>query len=637
MRVLAPTFRIAAAALLAGTAGAEPYREPPPDFWDAPVVTPTGQASRVSESPSTTFVITGDEIRRSGAASIPEILRRVPGLDVRSMTASDGQVGLRGFAYEISDRVLVLVDGRTAYIDFFGGTAFGMLPISLVDIDRIEIVLGPGASVYGNKAMLGTINVVTRSAEDYPFAEARTEAGPPGEGRVGARYGAIRGPWRLRATGIARRLTSFEPAGRAPAIAGGGTLSAGYSPSPLTEASLEIGSMDGETYVIPTGERIDLFDGTLSYARARARVGLGGAGSPYGDLHLDVVWNGGRIRSATFPNDATGFRATYHAPYARVHHELHTEMLDVPMHARWGGEVRLNTLASTITLDERSLWNLAGFASNEVLLGRWRLTAGLRVDRSTLTRVSFSPRLSVVWSPAERHQLRAAFNTGYNNAHLLHYFTDLDLGGLRVIGNRDLAAEHATYGELGWNGGLTRWLRAFATAFAYRFENWISLDPLNQTPEGIPWGNNEPFHAYGGELGLDVALRSTFAAYASYAFLGPKGPGVYPYRVAAPGSPQHKVSAGLRLERRGAYVTVDAQYFGRSRVARVSQNPVPPDVFELTALDAFVMTHLRIGYAFGRRLDLSISASNALDDRTRHFPGSEAPERRVAAAIAYYH
>ena len=123
------------------------------------------------------------------------------------MAATDGELGLRGFAFEIADRILVLVDGRTVYIDFFGGTLFEMLPVSLVDIERIEVVLGPGASVYGNKAMLGTINIITRSAADYPFAEARMDAGPPGDGRVGARYGAIRGAWRLRATGIGRRLT----------------------------------------------------------------------------------------------------------------------------------------------------------------------------------------------------------------------------------------------------------------------------------------------------------------------------------------------------------------------------------------------------------------------------------------------
>ncbi|HMF40052.1 MAG TPA: TonB-dependent receptor plug domain-containing protein, partial [Polyangia bacterium] len=138
------------------------------DYWDPPVITPTGQPSRVSESPSTTFVITGEEVRHSGATTIPEILRRVPGMDVRMLGSTDGQIGPRGFAFEVADRVLVMVDGRTVYVDFFGGTAYEMLPVSVLDIDRIEVVLGPGASVYGNKAMLGTLNIITRSATSFP-------------------------------------------------------------------------------------------------------------------------------------------------------------------------------------------------------------------------------------------------------------------------------------------------------------------------------------------------------------------------------------------------------------------------------------------------------------------------------------
>ena len=76
-------------------------------FWDPEVVTPTGQPTRISETPSATFIITGEEIRRSGAESLPEVLRRVPGLEVRQLAASDGQVSARGFVLELSNRIQV--------------------------------------------------------------------------------------------------------------------------------------------------------------------------------------------------------------------------------------------------------------------------------------------------------------------------------------------------------------------------------------------------------------------------------------------------------------------------------------------------------------------------------------------------
>ena len=102
-----------------------------------------------------------------------------------------------------------MVDGRTAYVDFFGGTAYEMLPVSPLDIDRIEIVLGPGASVYGNKAMLGTLNIITRSAAGFPGPEARLDAGPWGDVRAAARDGIVSGNWRARVTGLYRRLTPY--------------------------------------------------------------------------------------------------------------------------------------------------------------------------------------------------------------------------------------------------------------------------------------------------------------------------------------------------------------------------------------------------------------------------------------------
>jgi len=648
LRLPSSSVAIAAAALWAGVAAAQPQvSEPTREFWDAAVVSPSGQPSRVSESPSTTFVITADEIRRSGATSIPEILRRVPGLDVRLITASDGELGLRGFAYEITDRVLVMVDGRTVYIDFFGGTAYEMLPVSLVDIERIEVVLGPGASVYGNKAMLGTINIITRGAADYPFAEARVDAGPPGDGRVGARTGAIDGPWRVRATGVGRRLTPYEPSGRSPADAGGGTLSASYSPRAGAEASLEIGGMRGFLDMIPTNAHIDRFESTIGYLRAQGRLGLGGPSSPYGDLHLDLVWNAGEIRSTTFPpptaSESGGFRATYHTPYARLHHELRTTMFGAPVNGRWGGEVRLNTLDSTITTGERPVWNVAAFGSEEILLGRWRLTAGLRVDRSTLTRVSLSPRLSAVWSPVEGHQIRAAFNSGYNDPHLLEYFASFSAGAMFVRPNLDLAAEHVAYGELGWNGGLTPWLRAFASVFAYRFDDWISLDRESIVPTStgfsVAYGNNKPVDAYGGEAGLEVAFRRTFSAYATYAWVGPQGHAdAGPYGIQPHFSPRHKVGAGVRIELpASAYLSADAQYFGRSEVARPDPSVCPAELFCREELRDFVMALARVGYAFRSGVDVSLALSNALDDRTRQLPGAEAPERRVMGTVAYYH
>jgi outer membrane receptor protein involved in Fe transport len=398
--------------------------------------------------------------------------------------------------------------------------------------------------------------------------------------------------------------------------------------------------------MIPAGPQRQAFDATLAYGRVRARRGLGGPGSPGGTVNLDLVWNGGRIRSPTFLSPAT-FRADFQTPYAELHHELRTRLLGVETNVTWGGDVRLNTLDSNIISGDRALRNVAGFASGEAVLGRWRLTAGLRVDRQTLGETNVSPRLSMVWSPLEGHQFRAAFNTGYNNPHHVHYFADFVLPpGVPLTGNQEVSPEHVTYGEVGWAGGLTPWLRAFANTFAYRFTDWMSLDPEARevVTDPVPWGNNEPFIAVGGELGIDVNVRRFFSAYANYAFVDTLGSGVYPYEVDPQGSPRHKVGAGLRLGlEEGTYLDLAGQWLARSVIARVSTTYDPvidPEVFEKTPLDAYVMVHARAGYAFRNGLDLSLAVSNLLDDRTLQFPTAEPaerPERRFTATLAYYH
>jgi len=679
-----------APAASSGLPAVAPAPAEPADYWDPPVVTPTGQPSRVSESPSTTFVITGDEVRHAGATTIPEILRRVPGIDVRLLGATDGQIGPRGFAYEVADRVLVMVDGRTAYVDFFGGTAYETLPVSVLDIDRIEVVLGPGASVYGNKAMLGTLNIITRSASAFPGFEARVEAGPPGDLRAAMRDGVVSGNWRARITGLFRTLSPYPvdslqmtpnpmppPANisimdsftkRSPL--GGGTASIGYAPSPEIEVSLEAGITTGETYLLPTGSIIYPFDSTFGYGRADGRFGLGGPGSPYGDLRLKAVWNFGSIRGLQQPpgpvfpgldpntNTLNVLTSRFQTPYLEGSHEFAYRLGEIGMQARWGGEVRLNRLHSSITTDEVPIWNVAGFASNEAVMGRWRTTLGLRIDHQTLTTNGYtvSPRVSAVFSPTPAHQIRAAFNMGYNNPSLIEYFADFTLGSpTPLLGNHNLRAERIYYGELAYGGTIARWLRLFVNTFAYEMTGSITLDPgsiPNPDPTmprltGLVWQNSPfPAYAFGGETGFEVAPNRTISGYAHYAYLNLRG-GPYAQSGASTsepsnlGSPVNKVTAGVRLDLpRRIYLTADGQYFGAAEVARLNDTGIPgpggtPPVYATTDLKAYVMLHARAGIAFDNGLDFSIAGTNLLNQTEAELLGAQDPRLRVMAAVAY--
>lgn len=132
------------------------------ELFDEPVTTSvTGSPQRASDVPASMTIITQDEIRRSGARDIPGVLRHVPGLDILQWTNDQADVAVRGYNQAFSPRLLVLVNGRQVYADFYGYTPWSTLPIELSDIRQIEVVSGPNGALFGFNAVGGVINIVT--------------------------------------------------------------------------------------------------------------------------------------------------------------------------------------------------------------------------------------------------------------------------------------------------------------------------------------------------------------------------------------------------------------------------------------------------------------------------------------------
>ena len=142
------------------------------------VVTATRTGQSIRDVPSAVTLITADEISASGATSLQELLHWVPGLDLMQSSRGDLNVASRGMVTNASSRLLVMIDGRSVYLDFFGVTLWEHLNVTLSDIARIEIVRGPGSALYGANAFLGTINILTRSAADLPTLTTRVGVGP---------------------------------------------------------------------------------------------------------------------------------------------------------------------------------------------------------------------------------------------------------------------------------------------------------------------------------------------------------------------------------------------------------------------------------------------------------------------------
>ena len=151
------------------------------------------------DTPRALYVITQEDIRRSGATSIPEALRMVPGVHVAQITAHRWAISIRGFQQEFAGKLLVLLDGRTLYTPTFSGVHWDSNDVVLDQVERIEVLRGPGSVVWGSNAMNGVINIITKKAADTQGGKLNVAAGNEANVLTDVTYGNHAGNWYWRA------------------------------------------------------------------------------------------------------------------------------------------------------------------------------------------------------------------------------------------------------------------------------------------------------------------------------------------------------------------------------------------------------------------------------------------------------
>ena len=156
---------------------------------DVEVTTVSKDPQQVQKTPAAVFVITQEDIRRSGATSIPEALRLAPGVEVARIDGNHWSVAIRGFAGQFSKSLLVLVDGRSIYTPLFEGVYWDLPYVMLEDVERIEVIRGPGGTIWGSNAVNGVINIITKSANNTHGALATLGSGTVDQGTGAFRYG----------------------------------------------------------------------------------------------------------------------------------------------------------------------------------------------------------------------------------------------------------------------------------------------------------------------------------------------------------------------------------------------------------------------------------------------------------------
>ncbi|MGE0405619.1 MAG: TonB-dependent receptor plug domain-containing protein, partial [Candidatus Korobacteraceae bacterium] len=179
------------------------------------VVTASKAPQEVLRTPAAVYVITQEDIQRSGATNLPDILRLAPGVEVAQIDSSKYSVGIRGFGSRLARAVLVLIDGRSVYTPLFAGVYWEMQDTLINDIDRIEIIRGPGATIWGSNAVNGVINIITKSSRETQGTMIRAGGGNVEQGFASVRHGGLYrdASYRVWARGFTRG-SQFHPDAR---------------------------------------------------------------------------------------------------------------------------------------------------------------------------------------------------------------------------------------------------------------------------------------------------------------------------------------------------------------------------------------------------------------------------------------
>src|SRR5437660_2298851 len=186
------------------------------DLMNIEVTSVSKKRERLSDAAAAVYVITREDIRRSGYTSIPEILRLAPNLQVARVDSSQYAITARGFNSTTANKLLVLIDGRSVYTPLFSGVFWDVQDVLLEDIERIEVISGPGATLWGSNAVNGVINIITRNSRDSQGLLVSGGGGTEQHGFGTVRYGGALGSTvraRIYGRGFGRDATAL-PSGQ---------------------------------------------------------------------------------------------------------------------------------------------------------------------------------------------------------------------------------------------------------------------------------------------------------------------------------------------------------------------------------------------------------------------------------------
>jgi iron complex outermembrane receptor protein len=593
------------------------------DLTKIDVTSTTKTAQPLSDAPAAIYVITHDDIVRSGAQTVPEMLRLAPNLQVAQTSAHSWVITARGFngnsqAQSFSDKLLVLIDGRTVYSPLFSGVYWDMQDVPAQDIDRIEVISGPGATLWGANAVNGVVNIITRSSAQIQGLTLEAGGGNL-QTTATAQYGGKIGD------SVTYRVYAKSFMGYDTLTAAGARDADGWTrPQAGFRVDWAASPTDKVTFQGDAYRGVDTETGgdeTISGDNVMARWNHSWDGGQtlqvqtYYDRVERATEGGGRFILNTYDVDAQNSFA-----------------LGARNTVVWGGGLRLERYGITpnaglsFTPESRSL-NLSNvFVQDSIALTpATTLLLGLKVEDDPYTGANVLPTARLSWKASDTTLLWGAVSRAIRAPTPFDEDVVEKSGGATFLtGDPSFDPETVTAYELGARLQPTPRL-SFSVSTYYNVYNdlrTIEITPVTLIP--LHWANGMRGDTYGLEAWGDYRLTSWWRLSASVNLMHenlsfkPGASGILGVAQAGDDpTSQAQLRSSMNLGRQFTF-DADLRYVGALPNPRVT---------------AYTEADSRLGWNLTDRIQFSVSGFNLLHKYHQEYPGADAVPRSVFADV----
>jgi len=617
------------------------------DLMNIDVTSASKKEQKLSQVPAAIFVITQEDIRRSGATNIPDLLRMAPGLDVAQVTASIWAISARGFNGQYANTLLVLIDGRSVYTPVFSGVYWDAQAVPLDSIERIEIIRGPGAAIWGANAVDGVINIITKRAREMTGGLASGEGGTIdyGSGLVsyGGRLGGS-GAYRVFADGLAMgQLLTFDHQGAQDdwhRAHGGFRID-----TDLPRAQFL--TVEGEGIRGNAGEVIPSIASISPPVNATVAVR-----DIFSEWSVLAQWRRAPSSRSEYTLQAYFDHGNRENVISSV--DLSTFDLDFQRHAGWGQRqdivwglgFRINSDELATTVDTSfhppqftaQIYN--AFLQDEIAVrpNRFYIHLGSKFEHEYYNGFNVQPTARISWTPSDKNMFWASISGAQSTPsqsdasirYNIYVFPGPDnLPAIAsLFGTASVANERLKAIEAGYRWGRSSVLSFDASAFFNQYRNLISQEPgtpvLEVSPAPEHWlfptyiSNRAHGETHGVELFAGVKLANRWTLNPGYAFLAmhlhPNADSAdltTPAEIAG-GNPQQQAQLRSQVNLPGHWQWTTSAYF-------VGRLPYP-------RIPSYTRVDTNLTWQLSERISLGLVGQNLLKSVHPEFSGFDITE-----------